>query len=68
VTERWYAPDLRVVVATKRIDPRIAATSYAPVNIVRGEPPPHLFELPADSRFRDQYHCRERVQKDRARL
>jgi hypothetical protein len=54
VSERWYAPELRVVVATKRIDPRFGDTSYRLVNIVRAEPPGHLFEVPADFTVRDQ--------------
>jgi hypothetical protein len=54
VSERWYSPELRIVVATKRIDPRFGDTSYRLVNIVRAEPPGHLFEVPADFTVRDQ--------------
>ena len=53
-SERWYAPDLRTVVATKRRDPRFGDVSYRMVNIVRAEPPSHLFEVPPDFTVRDQ--------------
>ena len=54
VSERWYSPELRVVVATRRVDPRFGNTSYRLVNIVRGDPPSQLFEVPADFTLRDQ--------------
>jgi hypothetical protein len=52
--ERWYASDLRVVVATKRTDPRFGDVTYRLVNIARSEPPAHLFDVPADFTIRDQ--------------
>jgi hypothetical protein len=54
VSERWYSPDLRVVVATKRVDPRFGNSSYRLVNIMRGEPASQLFEVPGDFTVRDQ--------------
>jgi hypothetical protein len=54
VSERWYSAELRVVVATRRVDPRFGNTSYRLVNIVRGDPPSQLFEVPADFTLRDQ--------------
>jgi hypothetical protein len=54
VSERWYAPELGVVVSTKRIDPRFGDVMYRLVNIVRAEPPAQLFEVPADYAVRDQ--------------
>jgi hypothetical protein len=53
-SERWYAPELRTVVATRRTDPRFGDVSYRMVNIVRAEPAAHLFEVPADFAVRDQ--------------
>jgi hypothetical protein len=53
-SERWYAPELRTVVATKRRDPRFGDVSYRLVNIMRAEPPSHLFEVPPDFTVRDQ--------------
>lgn len=54
VSERWYAPELGVVVSTKRLDPRYGDVMYRLVNIVRAEPPAQLFEVPADFDVRDQ--------------
>jgi hypothetical protein len=46
VSERWYSPELQVVVLTRRSDPRFGETLYRLTNIVRGEPAPDLFEIP----------------------
>lgn len=48
VSERWYSPDLKTVVLTKRSDPRTGEHTYRLTNIVRGEPDPSLFQVPAD--------------------
>ena len=48
VSERWYSPELQVVVMSKHIDPRVGETSYRLTNINRSDPAPSLFELPAD--------------------
>lgn len=48
VGERWYAPELGVVVYSRRSDPRFGETIYRLENIVRAEPPAELFQLPAD--------------------
>ena len=53
-SERWYAPDLRAVVATKRTDPRFGDVTYRLVNISRSEPATHFFDVPADYTVRDQ--------------
>jgi hypothetical protein len=47
VSERWYSPELQVVVMTRRSDPRFGDTTYRLTNIVRTEPPPESFEIPA---------------------
>ena len=54
VSERWYSPELKVVVMTRRIDPRFGETRFRLTNVVRGEPPAHLFEVPSDFRIDDQ--------------
>jgi hypothetical protein len=54
VSERWYSPELKVVVMTRRIDPRFGETRFHLTNIVRGEPPAHLFEVPSDFRIEDR--------------
>jgi hypothetical protein len=47
-SETWYAPDLKVLVMSKSVDPRIGETTYRLTNIQRSEPSPALFEIPAD--------------------
>lgn len=48
VSERWYSPELQVVVMTKQDDPRTGTNVYRLTNISRGEPARTLFEVPAD--------------------
>jgi hypothetical protein len=48
VSERWYSPELQVVVMTKHSDPRMGETTYSLTNINRSEQPKSLFEVPAD--------------------
>jgi hypothetical protein len=48
VNERWYSPELQTVVLSKNSDPRMGETTYRLTNIVRGEPDPSLFQVPAD--------------------
>lgn len=51
VSERWYSPDLRVVVTSRHNDPRVGETVYRLTGINRGEPDPSLFAVPADFRL-----------------
>jgi hypothetical protein len=48
VLERWYSPDLQVVVKSTRSDPRFGTTTYALNNVQRTEPAATLFSVPAD--------------------
>ena len=48
VSERWYSPDLKVLVMSRQSDPRFGETTYRLTNITRAEPSPELFEIPAD--------------------
>jgi len=48
VSERWFSPELGVVVMSRRTDPRFGETTYRLQNIARGEPSPELFQVPAD--------------------
>jgi hypothetical protein len=48
VFERWYSPDLQVVVKSTRTDPRFGTTTYTLSNIQRTEPAANLFTVPAD--------------------
>jgi hypothetical protein len=46
VSERWYSPELQVVVMTRHNDPRFGETVYKLTNINRVEQPKSLFEVP----------------------
>ncbi len=48
VSERWYSPDLQIVVKSTRSDPRFGTTTYALTNLQRAEPAAGLFTVPAD--------------------
>jgi len=48
VSERWYSPELQLVVMSKHSDPRFGETTYRLTNINRSEPARTLFEVPAD--------------------
>jgi len=48
VFERWYSPDLQVVLKSTRTDPRFGTTTYTLSNIQRTEPAANLFTVPAD--------------------
>lgn len=53
VTERWYSQELQVVVMTRHADPRVGETVYRLTNIIRAEPSPDLFTVPADYKVVD---------------
>lgn len=46
VSERWYSPELQLVVMTRHSDPRSGETTYKLTNINRTEPAKNLFEVP----------------------
>ncbi len=48
VFERWYSPDLQMVVKSMRSDPRFGTTTYTMTNVQRTEPPAALFSVPSD--------------------
>ena len=52
VSERWYAPDLMLVVYSRHADPRTGERIYRLEGIRRGEPPADLFKVPADYELR----------------
>jgi hypothetical protein len=47
-SERWFSPDLGIVVMSKSSDPRLGTTTYRVTDLVRSEPDPSLFQVPAD--------------------
>lgn len=51
-SERWFSPELHVVVYAKNSDPRTGDTIFRLANLKRGEPPPELFRVPADYKIR----------------
>ncbi|HVF41536.1 MAG TPA: hypothetical protein VM936_00900 [Pyrinomonadaceae bacterium] len=48
VDERWYSPELQIIVMTRHSDPRFGETTYRLTNIQRGEPSASLFQVPPD--------------------
>ena len=53
-SERWFSPELHVVVYAKNSDPRTGDTIYRLANLKRGEPPADLFKVPSDYKVRGQ--------------
>lgn len=47
-TEEWISPALNVLVLTRTLDPRTGESTYRLLNVVRGEPNPDWFAIPAD--------------------
>ena len=48
VLERWYSPDLQIMVKSSRSDPRFGTTTYSVTNVQRTEPAAALFTVPSD--------------------
>ena len=48
VSERWFSPELKVLVLSRQTDPRFGETTYRLTNITRAEPAPDLFDPPPD--------------------
>jgi hypothetical protein len=48
VSERWYSPDLQIVVKSTRTDPQTGTTTYQVTNIQKTEPAATLFAVPSD--------------------
>jgi hypothetical protein len=47
-SERWYSPELMLVVMTRHADPRSGERIYRLEGIKRDEPPAELFKVPSD--------------------
>ncbi len=54
VTEKWYSPELQIVVMTRHSDPRSGENIYRLTNINRSEPARSLFEAPSDFRLKEE--------------
>lgn len=48
VTEKWFSPELQMIVMSKHTDPFIGEVIFRLVNIKLGEPGADLFKVPAD--------------------
>lgn len=48
ITERWESPELKIVLESRRSDPRMGDVTYRVTHLERGEPAPDLFAVPAD--------------------
>jgi hypothetical protein len=44
--ERWYSPELQIVLRSKQDDPRFGETTYKVTKLDRSDPPSSLFEVP----------------------
>jgi len=53
-SERWFSPELHIVVYAKTSDPRAGETIYRLTNVRKGEPSAELFKVPADYRTRGE--------------
>lgn len=53
VTEVWTSTDLKTIISSKRNDPRMGEQTFRLTNIVRTEPDPSLFTVPADFKIID---------------
>jgi hypothetical protein len=48
VTERWYSPDLQMVVQTTHSDPMMGTVTVNLTKVERGDHDPSLFQIPSD--------------------
>jgi hypothetical protein len=55
VSERWFSPELNIVVLSKHNDPFAGENVYRLTKITRDEPPLSLFTVPADYRIREEH-------------
>jgi hypothetical protein len=53
IRERWYSPELQIVLRSKQSDPRFGETTYDVTRLDRGKPAHALFEVPSDYQVRD---------------
>src|SRR5687767_4068860 len=47
ISERWFSPELQLIVKTRHFDPRFGENTYQLIEINRTEPARELFEIPA---------------------
>lgn len=61
VTEKWFSPELQMVVLSKHTDPFIGEVTFQLVNIKKGEPAADLFKVPNDFRLYEPEKNKKRV-------
>jgi TonB family protein len=53
MSERWFSPELQLIVMTRHSDPRFGENSYQLLDINRSEPARELFEVPSGYRIEE---------------
>jgi TonB family protein len=53
VNETWYSPELKIMILSKRSDPRFGESTYSVTNIIRSEPYAELFLPSSDYKLID---------------
>jgi TonB family protein len=48
INETWYSPELKIMILSKRSDPRFGESTYSVTNITRAEPDAALFQAPSE--------------------
>jgi TonB family protein len=48
VKETWYSPELKMMILSKRSDPRFGESTYRVTNISRAEPDAAIFQVPPE--------------------
>lgn len=54
VTEKWFSPELQIVVYSRHVDPVAGEHVFRLVNIKKGEPLADLFAVPGDFKIENQ--------------
>jgi len=53
INETWYSPELKIMILSKRGDPRFGESTYSVTNIARSEPDAALFQAPSEYKIID---------------
>lgn len=53
VTERWYSPELKIMLLDKISDPRFGETIEEVTSVIRANPDPALFQIPTSYRIQN---------------
>jgi hypothetical protein len=48
ISERWFSPDLQMLIKSSNNDPRFGETTYQLVNVIQGAQDASLFQIPSD--------------------